>query len=80
MLNQIGKPRVLEVMKDIRVTFPDMLGTIGKYILYFVSTFLTTHILLSGGTIGLFTGLSLLSVVEIVYWIYKTARALYKNK
>ncbi len=26
-----------------------------------------------GGTIGLFTGLSLLSVVEIIYWLYLTA-------
>jgi hypothetical protein len=25
-----------------------------------------------GGTIGLFTGLSLISVVEIIYWLYKT--------
>ena len=27
---EIAKPRVLEVVKDIKVTFPDMLGTIGK--------------------------------------------------
>ena len=25
-----------------------------------------------GGTIGLFCGLSIISMVEIVYWIYKT--------
>ncbi len=28
-----------------------------------------------GGTIGLFTGLSLLSVMEIIYWIYRTILA-----
>ncbi len=26
---EIGKPRVIEIVKDIKVTFPDMLGTIG---------------------------------------------------
>ena len=25
-----------------------------------------------GGTIGLFCGLSLISIVEVIYWIYKT--------
>ena len=29
---EIAKPRVLEVVKEIEVTFPDMLGTIGKQI------------------------------------------------
>ena len=28
----------------------------------------------SGGTIGLFTGLSLISVIEIFFWIYKTIK------
>jgi len=50
---EIAQPRILELVKDIKVTFPDMLGTIG-------------------GTIGLFTGISLISVVEVVYWVYKT--------
>ncbi len=31
---EIGKPRVVEIVKDIKVTFPDMLGTIGKQIMY----------------------------------------------
>ena len=30
--------------------------------------------LISGGTIGLFTGLSLISVVELAFWIYKTIK------
>ena len=25
-----------------------------------------------GGTIGLFTGLSLISLVEVAYWVYRT--------
>jgi hypothetical protein len=27
---EIADPRVMEVMQDVRVTFPDMLGTVGK--------------------------------------------------
>jgi hypothetical protein len=27
---EIADPRVMEVVRDVRVTFPDMLGTVGK--------------------------------------------------
>ena len=27
---------------------------------------------LLGGTIGLFCGLSLISVIEVIFWVYKT--------
>ena len=27
---EIAQPRILELVKDVKVTFPDMLGTIGK--------------------------------------------------
>ena len=30
------------------------------------------YVLLTGGTLGLFTGMSLLSIVEMVFWIYKS--------
>ena len=30
---EIAQPRILELVKDIKVTFPDMLGTIGKRII-----------------------------------------------
>jgi hypothetical protein len=30
MTLEIAKPKVLEVVKDVKVTFPDALGTIGK--------------------------------------------------
>jgi hypothetical protein len=30
MTLEIADPRVLEVVEDIKITFPDMLGTIGK--------------------------------------------------
>ncbi len=32
-----------------------------------------------GGTIGLFTGLSLISLVEAIYWIYRTVLAILTN-
>ena len=57
---EVAKPRVMEIVKDVRVTFPDMLGTVG-------------------GTISLFTGLSLISAVEIVYWMYKTIVAYFST-
>ena len=31
-----------------------------------------SYVLLTGGTLGLFTGMSLLSIVEMVFWIYKS--------
>ena len=31
LILEIAQPRVVEVQKDRRVTFPDMLGTIGEY-------------------------------------------------
>ncbi len=30
LILEFGKPRVLEITKDIRVTFVDILGTVGK--------------------------------------------------
>jgi hypothetical protein len=30
MTLEIADPRVMEVVRDVRVTFPDMLGTVGK--------------------------------------------------
>jgi hypothetical protein len=30
MTLEISNPKVLEVLRDIKVTFPDMLGTVGK--------------------------------------------------
>ena len=35
---------------------------------------ISSRFILSGGTIGLFTGLSLISVIELAYWIYKTIK------
>jgi hypothetical protein len=75
----IAKPIALEVQRDIKLTFPDMLGIIGitkQSSLKFQSmrnkTSFIICLFLLGGTIGLCTGLSLISVVEFIYWIYLT--------
>ena len=69
---QIADPNVMEIQKDVSVTFPDMLGIVGKMV---SETILSTNVnvtfIIKGGTIGLFTGLSIISVVETVYWIGK---------
>ncbi len=64
---------MLEIVKDIKVTFPDILGTVGEYINLLKICLIRINLFIShsGGTIGLFTGLSLISVVEIFYWIYR---------
>lgn len=46
----IKEPTILQIAKNVRVSFAEKLG-------------------IAGGTIGLFTGLSLISVVEVAYWI-----------
>ena len=33
------------------------------------------YTLFPGGTIGLFTGMSIISMIEIAYWIYKLGKA-----
>lgn len=75
---EIAQPRVVEVVKDNKVTFPDILGTIGELACYVKNLTLFNlwkmDCMFSGGTIGLFTGLSLISVIEIFFWIYKTIK------
>jgi hypothetical protein len=72
----IPRPKVLEVVQDKKVTFADMLGIVGEVYIpenqCFGGNLPTCLICILGGTIGLFTGLSLLSVIEIIYWVYRT--------
>ena len=69
---QITEPSVMRIEKDVISTFTDQLGVIGNQILLVIVIppgqfkFFTL-----GGTIGLFTGLSLISVVEALYWMIK---------
>ena len=69
---EILDPMVLQIKKDVRTTFTDRLGVVGRKregcIPINQFSFLLFH---QGGTLGLFTGASILSLVEIVFWIYK---------
>ncbi len=65
---QIAEPDVMEIKKDKRVNFSDQLGAIGNRINSALKTFTT---LLLGGTLGLFTGMSMISMVEAIFWLYK---------
>ena len=74
MTLEFPNPKIQKIVKDVKFTFPDMLGTVGKYQVVQVNKLngkcITINIH-SGGTIGLFSGLSIISVIEIIYWIYK---------
>ena len=57
---------MIQLIKDVRLTFADKLG-------------------IFGGTIGVFTGISFITIIEILYWISlmfidKCLRALQGNK
>ena len=72
---QIAEANVLQIKQDIRVTFTDKLGVIGEKMKSYCANILQLGIIfLSGGTLGLFTGASLISLVEAIYWIYMVIR------
>ncbi len=52
LIVQIREPNVVQVARNVKVTFSEKLG-------------------IAGGTIGLFTGLSFISVIEIGYWLIR---------
>ena len=60
------------VEQDVRVTFAGTLSNLGKNIAdsRFLALF-SGVILILGGTFGLFTGMSLLSLIEILFWSYR---------
>ena len=64
------KKKYVRTIKNIRMTFTDKLGAFGNiFRIIKESNLFQIHIL--GGTLGLFTGMSILSMVEIVFWIFK---------
>lgn len=78
---EVAKPRIQRNIKQLRVTFSDQLGTIGKKTWLIVRrTIDTFNVLFKGGMIGLFTGLSLISIVEILYWIYRCLLLPFKKR
>jgi hypothetical protein len=72
---QIPHEFALNVEQDRKTSFVDKLGTVGEaeHSILCNAIVLFKVYLISGGTLGLFSGLSLLSIVELAYWIYKAA-------
>ena len=73
---QIAHPTVVKIEKDVSTSFAEIIGVVGMYGNKSVkghATCLTCarNVSVTGGTLGLFTGLSLISIVEAVYWMLK---------
>ena len=75
---EILDPMVLQIKKDVSSTFTSRLGVVGSMNIFLLSCFLSYFhaffLVPQGGTLGLFTGASILSLVEIVFWIYKVPK------
>ena len=71
------KKKYVKTLTNKRVTLTDKLGTFGKseYVLY---TSLLQESVFLGGTLGLFTGMSFLSMIEIVFWFIKSVQKIPK--
>ncbi len=74
---QISGQNIVQFKKDLRLTFADQISNFGKTMyLHCACTFssegLTDYCyLFSGGTLGLFTGMSILSFCEVIFWLLR---------
>lgn len=68
---RLGTKKYIKTIMDKRVTFTDQLGDLGMYLM--VDLCMLTLLQILGGTLGLFTGMSLLSIVELGFWVVKLA-------
>ena len=62
---------VMQVQRDSRFTIMDQFGIIGNKQFYHTLCSNSTNIPISGGAVGLFTGFSIISIIEMVFWIFK---------
>ena len=77
----MDSPTFIKYIQTIKATTADKLANFGRFLTYFILTIiikLVNHILLIsiylifiGGNLGLFTGMSILSMCEIVFWIIR---------
>ena len=68
---QIGKSTAMQIKKDVRVSFSDQLATIGND--SFIRLIIRKMSFIQGGALGLFTGVSIISLIELVFWIQKVS-------
>ncbi len=73
---QITNPNVMQIKHDVKVTFADQLSSVGGfgYLVHVISKSCDGIGIRVGGTLGLFAGVSLISLVEAAFWTYKVLR------
>ena len=65
----MGSPSLMIIEPTKRVTIVDKIGMLGAQKSTCLCYPFTKRIFLSGATVGLFTGLSLISLVELAFWV-----------
>ena len=63
---------VNQITRDLRVTLSEYVSSFGQYSTPAMNPFLCydyEQFLISGGTVGLFTGMSIISLFEFIFWI-----------
>ena len=77
---QLSSNRVTKIITSKRVSFTDHIASLGKILKnhkpnhrLFMKTFL-------GGTLGLFTGMSIMSMLELVFWIARLLFGLTRHR
>ena len=72
------RPEFIRTSTSKRTSFPDQLGVFGNNCRILNYEIGIKNVIL-GGTLGLFTGMSILSMVEILYWLLKFAFKLFEG-
>ncbi len=74
---QLASAHAMRLYQDVKVTFSDKIATFGGILSDLHDSNNAVRITL-GGTMGLFTGMSLLSMLEVVFWLWKLLFSLFK--
>ena len=70
---QLQDSTVLQLKKHLRSTIGEVFASIGEiynFSILYANNFMET-VFLSGGTLGLFTGMSVISIFEIGFWVLR---------
>ena len=70
---QLTSDTITEIVRRRRVTFTDQLASLGNFLPIWSSNYF--KFIFSGGVVGLFCGMSILSLVEILFWASRGLRA-----
>ena len=83
----VDSDQIMKIEQDVRVTLVDKIGMLGasspsrgKILCLGILNVFLNSLPVSGGTIGLFTGLSIISLVEAAFWIFRTIKSLVVNR